>query len=131
MSVLALEESPITEGEMLLKVKDGSVEFGIPERQWLDKVIIFDEDHESIKKTIKVKKGKQLGLSENTFLKNIYSQNQLNKNAFFPGDYFYLIGNLSDIEEWLSEKIFISKGEKGSLQDFLYFNRKIVIQMEN
>ncbi|WP_377890402.1 hypothetical protein [Alkalihalobacillus sp. R86527] len=124
MSVLAVEESPVFKGEMLLHVKDGSVKYGIPERQWLEKVIILDEEHENIKKTMKVKKGKQLGLTENTFLKNVYPHNQLNKNAFFPGDHFYLVGNLSDIEEWLSEKIFISNGEKGSLQDFLFLDSK-------
>ncbi|KGX85784.1 hypothetical protein [Pontibacillus litoralis] len=125
MSVLALEESPITKGEMLLKVMDAKgVEFGIPERQWLEKIIILDEDYEGIKQSIKVNGKKQLGLNENTLLKNIYSQNQLNRNAFFPGDYFYLIGNLADVEDCIKEEIFISEGERGSLQDFLYLNKE-------
>ncbi|MYL54193.1 hypothetical protein GLW08_12680 [Pontibacillus yanchengensis] len=124
MSVLALEESPVFEGEMLLKVKDGNVEFGIPEWQWLEKVIILDEEYDGIKNSIKVNNKKQLGLNDNLFLKSIYSQNQLNRNAFFPGDYFYLIGNLLDIEESLKEEIFISDGERGALQDFLYLNSK-------
>ena len=53
VSVIGLEPSPVFEGQMILKIKDKNFERGIPEKDWIEKISILDEEHEEIKRTRK------------------------------------------------------------------------------
>jgi len=121
-SVLSIEPSPVFENEMILRIKDGRMIRGVPERQWIDKIILLDEELEEIKRSRKVSKKKELGLERSGLLSALYSSNQLNKVSFYPGDYFYIIGNTSRILEQMQEEIFIFNGSRGKINDFLYLD---------
>ncbi|WP_349346370.1 hypothetical protein [Priestia megaterium] len=121
-SVISVEPSPVFENEMILKIKDGKIERGIPERQWMDRVILINEEVDEIKRTRKVSKKQQVGLDSSDLLRMLYPSSQLNKIAFYPGDLFYLIGNIAQITDSMSEKIFYSNGCQGSIGDFLYLD---------
>ncbi|MFB2346826.1 hypothetical protein [Priestia megaterium] len=121
-SVISVEPSPVFENEMILKIKDGKIERGIPERQWMERVILINEEVDEIKRTRKVSKKQQVGLDSSDLLRMLYPSSQLNKIAFYPGDLFYLIGNIAQIKDSMSEKIFYSNGCQGSIGDFLYLD---------
>src|SRR5690606_17367153 len=78
-SVISVEPSPVFENEMILKIKDGKMERGIPERYWIDRVILLDEEFDEIKRTRKVSKTQQVGLDNNRLLRALYTSGQLNK----------------------------------------------------
>ncbi|WCN39174.1 hypothetical protein [Aneurinibacillus uraniidurans] len=121
-SVISVEPSPVFENEMILKIKDRNIERGIPERQWMDRVTLLDEEFDEIKRTRKVGKNQRLGLDSSRLLKALYSPSQLHKVAFYPGDTFYLIGNPAQITETMNEEIFFYNGVRGSIADFLYLD---------
>ncbi|PGS54242.1 hypothetical protein [Bacillus sp. AFS041924] len=121
-SVICVEPSPVFEGEMILKIKDGKIERGIPENYWIERVIILDEEFDEIKRTRKVSKNQKLGLDNNRLLKLLYSSSQLSKVSFYPGDTFYLVGNNAQLIESMSEMIFFYDGIHGSIGDFLYLD---------
>jgi hypothetical protein len=121
-SVISVEPSPVFKNEMILKIKDGKIERGIPERYWIDRVILLDEEFDEIKRTRKVSKRQQVGLDNSELLRVLYTPGQLNKVEFYPGDSFYLIGNIGQINETMSQEIFIYEGVKGSIKDFLYID---------
>ncbi|UZD48716.1 hypothetical protein [Peribacillus frigoritolerans] len=121
-SVICVEPSPVFENEMILKIKDGKIERGIPEKQWIERVIILDEEFDEIKRTRKVSKNQKLGFENNSLLRMLYSSSQLNKVAFYPGDTFYLVGNTAQIIESMNEKIFLYNGVQGTIGDFLYLD---------
>ncbi|MFA9459065.1 hypothetical protein ACERJO_20270 [Halalkalibacter sp. AB-rgal2] len=121
-SVVAIEPSPVFKGEMMLIIKDGKIERGIPENQWLDKIRVLDEEFDEVKRTRKVSKKMQLGLENNPLLRKLYSSNQLTKAEFYTGNYFYIVGNLANINSWIGDEIFTSEHVKGSIGDFLYLN---------
>ncbi|PFY25326.1 hypothetical protein COL47_01090 [Bacillus toyonensis] len=122
VSVICIEPSPVFQNEMILKVKDGRMERGIPESQWEDKVIILDEEFDEIKRTRKVNKNQKLGLDNNRLLSAIYSPVLLNTVVFYPGDTFYLVGNMAQTIESMNEKIFSYNGVQGAVGDFLYLD---------
>ncbi|MET7017966.1 MULTISPECIES: hypothetical protein [Bacillus cereus group] len=122
VSVICIEPSPVFQSEMILKVKDGRIERGIPESQWGDKVIILDEEFDEIKRTRKVSKNQKLGLDNNRLLSVIYSPVLLNTVVFYPGDTFYLVGNMAQTIESMNEKIFSYNGVQGAIGDFLYLD---------
>lgn len=121
-SVISVEPSPVFENEMILKIKDGKIERGIPERYWIDRVILLDEEFDEIKRTRKVSKKQQVGLDNSRLLRALYTSGQLNKVEFYPGDSFYLVGNAGQINEFMGNEIFIYEGVKGTIKDFLYFD---------
>ncbi|MCM3671075.1 hypothetical protein M3181_19120 [Mesobacillus maritimus] len=121
-SVISVEPSPVFENEMILKIKDGKIERGIPERYWIDRVILLDEEFNEIKRTRKVSTKQQVGLENSRLLRALYKSGQLNKIEFYPGDSFYLVGNLGKLNETTSEEIFIYDGVKGTVKDFLYYD---------
>ncbi|MGC7872101.1 hypothetical protein ACPUYX_11300 [Desulfosporosinus sp. SYSU MS00001] len=122
VSVISIEPSPVFQDEMILKIKDGKIERGIPERQWIERVILLDEEYDQIKRTIKVNKKKQVGLEASPLLRVLYSSSQLNKVSFYPGDAFYIVGNVKQIYELIDKEIFICDHCKGSVKDFLYID---------
>ncbi|MED4188950.1 hypothetical protein P4619_20635, partial [Halalkalibacterium halodurans] len=124
VSVLSIDQSPIFENEMILRIQDGKMVRGVPENQWIEKLILLDEEIDKIKRSRKVSNKKDLGLEGSTLLRELYSKNQLNKVSFYPGDYFYLVGNTSLIEDQISEEIFIYNNVRGSINDFLYMYDK-------
>ncbi|MFK2827125.1 hypothetical protein QYG89_15930 [Bacillus sp. B190/17] len=121
-SVISLEPSPIFQNEMILKIKDGNIERGIPEGQWIDRVILLDEEFDEIKRTRKVSQKQMLGPDSSRLLGELYTVSQLNKVAFYPGDAFYIIGNTVQLTELMNEEIFYYNGIKGSIRDFLYLD---------
>lgn len=121
-SVISVEPSPVFENEMILKIKDGKMDRGIPERYWIDRVILLDEEFDEIKRTRKVSKKQKVGLDNSRLLRVLYTSGQLNKVEFYPGDSFYLVGNIGQINENMSKDIFIYEGVKGTVKDFLYFD---------
>ncbi|EIJ81801.1 hypothetical protein PB1_02640 [Bacillus methanolicus PB1] len=121
-SVISVEPSPVFENEMILKIKDGKIERGIPERQWIDRVILLDEEFNEIKRTRKVSNKQKVGLDSSPLLRVLYSSSQLNKVEFYPGDYFYIVGNITQVNESMREEIFIYNGVRGSIADFLYMD---------
>ncbi|WP_255249782.1 hypothetical protein [Bacillus sp. FJAT-45066] len=121
-SVIAVEPSPVFQNEMILKIKDGKIDRGIPERYWIDRVILLDEEFDEIKRTRKVSKKQKVGLENSQLLRTLYSSGQLNKVEFYPGDSFYIVGNSGQINENMSEEIFIYEGVKGTIKDFLYLD---------
>ncbi len=123
-SVVSIAPSPVFENEMILNIKDGKITRGIPERHWMEKIILIDEEYEEIKRTRVIQKNQKLGLQDNHLLSSLYTPNQLNKASFYPGDKFYLVGNIKKVTESLSEKIFIHQNIRGSAGDFLYLNNK-------
>ncbi|WP_144561560.1 hypothetical protein [Bacillus mycoides] len=122
LSVISVERNPACGNEMSLKVKDKNFIRWIPERQWLDRVILLDEEFDEIKRTRKVSKKQQLGLDNNMFLKKLYSPNQLKKAVFYTGDRFYLIGNTTMISESMCKDIFEYEGVRGAVKDFIYLD---------
>lgn len=122
-SVISVEPSPVFKEEMILKIKDGKIERGIPESYWIDRVILLDEEFDEIKRTRKVSKKQQVGLDNSSLLRVLYTSGHLNKVEFYPGDSFYLVGNIGQINEIISQEIFIYEGVKGTLKDFLYFDK--------
>lgn len=124
VSVISIDPSPVFENEMILRIQDGKIIRGVPESQWIDKVILLNEELDEIKRSRKVSKKKELGLEASALLSELYSPNQLNKVSFYPGDYFYLIGNTSHIEDQMNEEIFIYNNVKGKIKDFLYMDDK-------
>ncbi|WP_132746791.1 hypothetical protein [Scopulibacillus darangshiensis] len=121
-SVISVEPSPVFENEMILKIKDGKIERGIPERYWIDRVILLDEEFDEIKRTRKVSNKQQVGLENSRLLSVLYTSSQLNKVEFYPGDSYYLVGNLGQISGIMSMEVFIYEGVKGTIKDFLYFD---------
>lgn len=116
VSVVSVEKNPYTD-EMLLYVQDGSVKHGIPERSWMDSVFLLDEEFDEIKRSRRV--NKNLGMIS-PLLNSLYTQSQLSKTSFFPGDEYYLIGNRNEIDHILKDKCFIHGKVIGSVADFLY-----------
>jgi hypothetical protein len=121
-SVISIEESPVFENEMILKIKDGKIERGIPEKQWIDRVIILDEEFDEIKRTRKVSEKQNIGLNNNEFLKKFYTSQQLYKVGFYPGDKFYLVGNINHLDSCIKEKVFYYDKAVGQISDFLYLD---------
>jgi len=121
-SVICVEPSPVFANEMILKIRDGKIERGIPEKQWIERVTILDEEFDEIKRTRKVNENQKIGIDNNRLLRMLYSSSQLNKVAFYPGDIFYLVGNTSQILESLNDKIFLYNGVHGTIGDFLYLD---------
>lgn len=124
VSVLSIDPSPVFSNEMILRIQDGKMVRGVPERQWIDKLILLGEELNEIKRSRKVSENKELGLEGSALLSALYSSNQLNKVSFYPGDYFYLVGNTSLINDQMNEEIFINNGVKGKIKDFLYMDNK-------
>lgn len=124
VSVLSIEPSPYVKNEMLLWIQDRNFKSGVPERQWIERLILLDEELDEIKRSRKVSKKKELGLEGSALLCELYTANQLNKVSFYPGDYFYLVGNTSQIDDHMNEEIFIYNGVKGNIKDFLYMDDK-------
>lgn len=125
VSVLSVEPSPVFEDEMLLWIQDGQIDRrGIPERDWMDKIIILDEELDEVKRSRKVSGKQKLGLEGNKLLSALYSAEHLNKVSFYPGDYFYIVGNISKISEDISVRIFTHNNIIGSLKDFLYMDNR-------
>lgn len=123
VSVIELvEESLVCKGEMMLYIQNGKIKQGIPERDWLEKIIILNHEEKVIKRSRKVNENKVLGLSNNKFLNKIYKNSQLDKASFYPLDSFYLVGNVKLLEERLKTNFFYIKGEYGSAEDFLYID---------
>lgn len=118
VSVISIEKNPLTD-EMLLYVQDGSLKHGIPERSWVDSIFLLDEEFDEIKRTRRV--NKNIGINS-PLINSLYTQAQLKKTSFYPGEEFYLVGNRSVIESTLKESAFISNGLVGSPSDFLYFD---------
>ncbi|WP_374055833.1 hypothetical protein [Rossellomorea sp. FM04394] len=123
-SVISIEESPVFENEMILKIKDGKIERGIPEKQWIDRVIILDEEFDEIKRTRKVSENQNIGLNNNEFLKKLYTSRQLYKVGFYPGDKFYIVGNNNNLFSLMNEKVFFYEKVIGRISDFLYLDNK-------
>ncbi|MDW4525452.1 hypothetical protein R3398_03580 [Rossellomorea marisflavi] len=119
-SVISVEPSPVFEDEMILKIKDGKIERGIPEKYWISRVILLDEEFDEIKRARKVSQKQKVGLSNSRLLSALYTATQLNKVEFYPGDSFYLVGNAGQINEYMGYEIFIYEGVKGTIKDFLY-----------
>lgn len=124
VSVLSVEFSPVFNNEMILWIQDRNMRSGIPERQWIERIILLDEELSEIKKSRKVSKKKELGLEGSALLRELYSSSQLNKISFYPGEYFYLVGNTSQLTDQMNEEIFIYNGVKGKIKDFLYMDDK-------
>lgn len=55
-------------------------------------------------------------------INSLYTQAQLNKISFFPGEEFYLIGNRNVTEQFLIDNCFIHGKVNGSPGDFLYID---------
>lgn len=120
VSVISVEPSPVFKSEMILKVRDGKIERGIPEKYWIDRVIVLDEEFDEIKRTRKVSNKQTVGLNNSQLLKALYTSSQINKAEFYPGDSFYLVGNIGQINENMNKDIFAYDGVKGKIKDFLY-----------
>src|SRR5690625_3723363 len=58
VSVLSVEPSPVFENEMILRIQDGKMVRGVPEKQWIEKLIILDEELDEIKRSRRVSKNK-------------------------------------------------------------------------
>lgn len=124
VSVLSVEPSPVFKNEMILWIQDRNMRSGVPERQWIERLILLDEELDEIKRSRKVSKKKELGLEGSALLNELYSSNQLNKVSFYPGDYFYLVGSMSQLTDQMDDEIFIFNGVKGKIKDFLYIDDK-------
>lgn len=124
VSVLGIKPSPYKEGELLLYIQDKGFERGIPERSWLENIFILDEKYDDIKRTRKVSSKKQLGINS-LLLKELYSEDSLIKTAFYPKDFYYIVGNRFTLEQQISEVFFSFNGVKGSIKDFLYVENLI------
>jgi hypothetical protein len=121
-SVISLEPSPVFENEMILKIKDGKIDRGIPERQWIDRVILLDEEFDEVKRARKVNANQKIGLANSQLLRVLYTESQLNKVAFYPGDYFYIVGNTAQLIDSMKEQLFLYNSVRGSISDFLYLD---------
>src|SRR5690625_955109 len=124
-SVLAVEPSPAFKDEMILWIQEGKLgtdRLGISEREWMDRVTILDDELTEVKRSRKVSQKKQLGLESNAILSKLYSSTQLNKVSFYPGDSFYIVGNMAQINENINEKLFCYNNTLGSIKDFLYLD---------
>ena len=119
VSVLSIEPSPANSNEMLLYIQDGSMKRGIPERKWFESITILDEEFRYVKRTRKIKDSKKVGI-QSKILKKLYTESQLNKVSFYPGDYFYLIGDRVEINSIINDPFFYAEGVVGSISDFLY-----------
>lgn len=124
VSVIGLEPSPVFEGQMILKIKDNKFERGIPESDWIDKIIILDEESKEIKRTRKVSERQQIGITKKPLLQKLFTYNQLNKVSFYPGDYFYLVGDKERLNEEMAECIFNYDNTIGAINDFLYMDSR-------
>lgn len=124
VSVISVEPSPVFKNEMLLWIQDNNLRIGVPERLWIERVILLDEEFDEIRRPKKVSKKKRLGLEGSTLLSKLYSSNQLNKVSFYPGNYFYLVGNASQLNGQMKEELFTYNGVKGCIKDFLYMDDK-------
>jgi hypothetical protein len=118
-SVISVEPSPVIEGEFILFIQFGNIKLGIPEQQWMEKIILLEEKYTEIKRSRKVSENYQLRISS-PFMQNIYSSEQLSRASFYPGDYFYIVGDKEDFIEMMSEKCLFKNGQKGTISDFLY-----------
>lgn len=121
VSVVRIEESNVSPGQLLLYIRNGTLEHGIPENQWLEKFILLGEESAEIKRSIRVRSSQKTGVNID-FLKHLYSQEMLNQTDFYPGEYYYLIGNKNKILNRLGEAIFIINGTRGTFKDFLYIS---------
>lgn len=121
-SVISVEPSPVFENEMILKIKDGRIDRGIPEKYWIDRVFLLDEEYDEIKRARKVSERQKVGLSNSRLLKSLYTPNQLHRAEFYPGDSFYIVGNIGRINENMSKDIFIYENVEGKIKDFLYLD---------
>lgn len=123
VSVLSVEPSPVFENEMILWIQDGQIDRrGIPEKDWIGKIILLDEELDEVKRSRRVSDKQKLGLEGNGLLSGLYTSSQLNKVSFYPGDYFYIIGSISKISEDIDVKIFTHNNVEGALKDFLYMD---------
>ncbi|WP_114167394.1 hypothetical protein [Exiguobacterium sp. TNDT2] len=120
VSVIEVGPSPVVENEMMLHILVGTVKQGVPERLWLERLILMKDDEKIMKRSKKVSDAKTLGIAENELLKNVYTESQLNKASFYPEDIFYMVGNIHTIKEQTSEQLFFANGIYGGIKDFLY-----------
>lgn len=120
VSVVEVGPSPVVENEMMLHIMVGTVKQGVPERQWLERLILMKDEEKIMKRSKKVSDAKVLGISGNHLLKNVYTASQLNKASFYPEDIFYLVGNIQKITSQASEQLFFANGIYGGIKDFLY-----------
>jgi uncharacterized protein YbaR (Trm112 family) len=118
-SVVSVEPSPVIKGEFILFIQDGNIQLGVPERQWMEKIILLEEEFPEIKRRRRVGKNHQIRISS-SFMKTLYSEEQLSKASFYPGDNFYIVGDKENFIEMLSETCFFINGQKGTIGDFLY-----------
>lgn len=118
VSVLSLEPSPIDKEEMLLFVEDRAIRRGIPERQWLETIVLLDEEFDQIKRPRKVS-NKEIKISSH-LLKSLYSSNLLNQTSFYPGEAFYLVGATEKLSRQQTDSCFVLNKTKGAAADFLY-----------
>ncbi|EHL79386.1 hypothetical protein [Bacillus smithii] len=121
VSVVSFEPSTVLKDQMLLMIKGPKVEIGVPEQDWLEKFTLLDEEYDEVKRTRKVSKKFTLGV-ESPLLVELYTKQNLNKLNFYPGDKFYMVGNTSQLEEDMNEKIFTYNNKIGSIKDFLYIH---------
>jgi hypothetical protein len=121
VSVISFEPSPVFENELILKIQDKGFVRGIAERSWLEKFTLLDEEYDEVKRTRRISEKLILGI-ESPLLKELYTQQNLNKVKFYPGDEFYLVGPISQLEEDMNEKIFTYNNKIGSIKDFLYID---------
>lgn len=125
VSVISVKPNPYKKGEMMLVIKDGNVEHGIPEQFWAKRIKLLDTESKKIKRARTIPKDALQGIENNKILNNLYSKEHLRKITFSPKEYFYLIGNLSKIKKQMNENIFSLQREKGSISDFLYFDKNL------
>lgn len=121
VSVLSFEPSSVFDNEMILKIQDKGFERGVAERYWLEKFTLLDEEYDDVKRTRRISEKLTLGV-ESPLLRELYTQQNLNKVKFYPGDEFYLVGHISQLEEDMNERIFTYKNKIGSIKDFLYID---------
>ncbi len=124
VSVLFLEQSPVFRNEKILWIQDRNMKTGVPESHWVERLILLDEELDEIKRPRKVSGMKVLGLDGSVLLNELYSSSRLNNVSFYPGDYFYLVGNTSQIDNQMYEEIFTYNDIIGNIKDFLYMDDK-------
>lgn len=124
VSVLSVESNIVFKDEKVLKVSDGGgLQLSIPEKNWINKITLLNEEYDEVKRSMRVGKNHK-GLNENLLLKELYTKDHLNKISFYPGEYFYIVGNIAQQHDLLEETIFRFKNLDGSIKDFIYIDNK-------
>src|SRR5699024_1067183 len=123
VSVISVEPSPVFKNEMILNIQDGTIDKrGIPEKEWIRRITILDEELTDVKRSRKISEKQNIGLENNPLLSELYSPQQLNKISFYPGHYFYLVGNTAQNNEDIYNNIFSYKDVYGGIKDFVYLD---------